>query len=548
MLSRMWQPSRAWRLFGLAALVALVAVVVAIPISAPAKPVPAKKTGSALWVRNPNLNKLPWQEWLGNYAMPGYAVSVVTSDRVLYEKGMGVRQLSFPGRFNPDTITAIASTTKTFAAATVLKLVDEGEVDLDAPITKYLPNFTMPNPALTFTVRDMLRHTTGLPTVPEVLQSVVQKPGELVEREKFNTAYNLAKPFSYANENFIFAGALVEAVTGMSWADYARKVLFKPLGMDRTRGNIDQYNHEWNIGVPHLPMRDGILTPVKFGGQMQPVTAGEWNLRREVGAPDSGGFSTAHDLGRWTQMYLGEGKANGRRILSKASIAALTQQTVLATPVLTTATGHKQSWELLEDELGLDYQYGLGMLTSGVGRYGGLEVLTHRGVERGTRSMILIFPEADLGIAVVQNGHYGNQELMSDGIAWSIADQFLAKEPLDWTEKYRQESNAIEAVPPVKPGNPAPPTLTASELVGDYTDNGLIGTIRVSLQGNQLRWSIGKETGNLIPWTGDSYRVLADWFTGADGLYGVQVGSFVKAPSGAITFTWSNRPYTKPAS
>src|SRR5688500_12581589 len=100
-----------------------------------------------------------------DWEVPGMAVAVVHEGRVLLAKGYGVRELGRPAAVDADTLFAAASTTKAMTAAAIGMLVDEGKLEWDDPVRKFVPELRLADPALadSLTVRDLLTHHTGLP-------------------------------------------------------------------------------------------------------------------------------------------------------------------------------------------------------------------------------------------------------------------------------------------------------------------------------------------------------------------------------------------------
>lgn len=95
---------------------------------------------------------------------PGLGITVVENGRVTLAKGYGVKKLGTQDRCDENTVFGIASNTKAMTAALIAMLVEEGKVEWDAPVTRYLPQFQMSDPAITklMTVRDLLVHRSGL--------------------------------------------------------------------------------------------------------------------------------------------------------------------------------------------------------------------------------------------------------------------------------------------------------------------------------------------------------------------------------------------------
>ena len=140
-----------------------------------------------------------------------------------------------------DILYGVGSVSKTYTAAAVLKLVDEGKVELDAPVTAYLPDFTMADGRYTdITVRMLLNHSSGLPGSTIANGFLLNDPDTLAADtllEELSSQTLKADPgaFSvYCNDGFTLAELVVEAVSGMDFDDYVRQAILEPAGLEDT--------------------------------------------------------------------------------------------------------------------------------------------------------------------------------------------------------------------------------------------------------------------------------------------------------------------------
>lgn len=168
--------------------------------------------------------------------LPGVALAVTAGDRVLLLKGYGVARSGEP--VTARTQFRIGSLSKSFTAAAILQLVEAGEVDLDAPVADYLPEFRVGDPrGGQITVRHLLNHTSGL--ADQAYSAGAHPPaGAIAERvADLASARLVADPgtsFNYFNLNYAVAARLVEVVAGEPFARYVERHLLEPLGMDDT--------------------------------------------------------------------------------------------------------------------------------------------------------------------------------------------------------------------------------------------------------------------------------------------------------------------------
>jgi len=176
--------------------------------------------------------------------IPGLSLVFINGDEPLYTKGFGYADVEKQTPVTPDTLFELASTSKAFTALAALKLESEGLLNLDAPVSRYLPWFyaVYEGQKYKITIRQLLHQTSGIPTrtvsdIPEgdqkdALEQTVRK---LVGIELDNKP---GEAFQYATVNYDIVGAVLEVVSGMSYEDYMHKNILTPIGLTRTRAGI----------------------------------------------------------------------------------------------------------------------------------------------------------------------------------------------------------------------------------------------------------------------------------------------------------------------
>ena len=171
-------------------------------------------------------------------ATPSVAIGVARNGKLVFAKGYGYRNLDDKVLADADTAYGIGSNTKQFTAAAILLLRDAGKLDVDAPVSRYLPD--MPH-GREVTIRNLLTHTGGyaefteLPDVDmlgarpatneEILDTVVSSP----------LGFKPGTKWQYSNTGFVMLATIVERLSGTTYADFLRTRIFEPLGMTRTR-------------------------------------------------------------------------------------------------------------------------------------------------------------------------------------------------------------------------------------------------------------------------------------------------------------------------
>jgi CubicO group peptidase (beta-lactamase class C family) len=179
------------------------------------------------------------EEQMGALHIPGLALALVVDGKVAYARGYGVADGS--GRpVTPDTPFVIGSTSKQFTGIAVEQLVRSGKLELDAPVTRYLPWFgSGSDPHAQVTIRELLSHTSGMDSPGGLGKLEDWDPGDTLEANARRLADEpLAGPpggtFVYDDQNYNLLGYLVEAVSGQPYAAYMQQHVFAPLGLHST--------------------------------------------------------------------------------------------------------------------------------------------------------------------------------------------------------------------------------------------------------------------------------------------------------------------------
>jgi len=153
--------------------------------------------------------------------LPGLSIALIRNGAVVWRHGFGVKDSMTRETVTDDTVFEAASLSKPVFAYAVLKLVDAGKIDLDRPLTEYLPgNYDVgPDPRLSrITARHVLSHTTGFPNWRggDPILKIFFAPGE---------------KFSYSGEGFVYLSKVIEHITGEKLNDFMKRMVFDPLGM-----------------------------------------------------------------------------------------------------------------------------------------------------------------------------------------------------------------------------------------------------------------------------------------------------------------------------
>ncbi len=295
----------------------------------------------------------------------GLAVAIVQNGKVVFQQGFGVRETETNAPITSQTLFRIGSTTKPLTVIALMRLVEAGQLDLDAPVVTYLPQFKV-NPNIT--VRQLLSHTAGLADAAEPFGRT--DPAALRDSiARLNPQSAFTSPgtvFSYANPGFNTAGAILEAITKESYPRYMEEQLFPKLGMTRTLFN-PSLALTYPVAIGHQPTPKGmeVVRPT-------PNNAAE--------APAGLAYSSAQDLSKLLILLLQNGQVEGKSILSARSVQ------MMKTPVLGNPL--------------LQFGYGLGLAIS---ETDGVKMIGHGGEIPGYSTTLETFPDHNLGIVILTN-------------------------------------------------------------------------------------------------------------------------------------------------
>jgi CubicO group peptidase (beta-lactamase class C family) len=183
------------------------------------------------------------QQALEAFNVPGFSVGIIKDGKVVLAEGFGTRMAGKTETVDEHTLFAIASNTKAFISTSILKLHEEGKLDINKPVRDYLPYFALYDEYVSshMMVRDLLCHRAGLGTFSgDFMWYKSDLPAESVIRRisHLPQAYEFRAGYGYTNLMFITAGEVIKAVTGQSWAAYVHENFLEPLGMDRTQTTV----------------------------------------------------------------------------------------------------------------------------------------------------------------------------------------------------------------------------------------------------------------------------------------------------------------------
>lgn len=336
------------------------------------------------------------------HALAGFALGIVTADRVLYRKGFGFAQFTPPYPVTPETVFHLGSITKTCTAIAVMQLWEQGKLDLDAPVNDYLHTYRLAKAqrhAPAVTARHLLTHTAGIGELRTTVFGLPRLTDAL--RPYFGLGARLTSPvplleeyyargltpeiaagvkWAYANHGYATLGQLIEDLSGESFADYLRRHLFEPLGMWHTEAFRSER------------LREHLAQGYQFKHRtLVPAEA------LEVIPRGAGSICTSlEDMCAYMMALLGEGRNAQGQVLTPETLRLMMQPHYQADPRLPTAMG-------------------LGFLLDCCD---GHRIVEHRGGWAGFLSAMYLAPEDGIGVIALMNtaslapGHPGPDQVV----------------------------------------------------------------------------------------------------------------------------------------
>lgn len=326
------------------------------------------------------------QQALAGWDVPGAAVCVVKNGQVIVMKGFGVKEKGGNSLVDENTLFMIGSNTKAFTATALSMLATKNRLSLDDKVQKWMPEFKLHDEWISknILVKDLLCHRLGFETFQgdfTYWTSNLTRKQVIAKMEKVNPLHAFRDQWGYCNAAFLTAGELIPKITGVSWEQFLRDSIFKPLGMNRTLALSADLPAATNTAKAHTFNLQQEIVQVDF-----PLID---NL-----APAGSISSSVNDMSKWVMMLLNNGKLDGKTIVPAVAI----QNTRRPYSIL----GKRGSFRYNRSHYSM---YGLGWF---LGEYEGREIVAHTGGVNGFVTAVTLVPEENLGIIVLTNTDQNN--------------------------------------------------------------------------------------------------------------------------------------------
>ena len=302
--------------------------------------------------------------------IPGLSLAIVKDDKVIYLKGLGVKDVEKNLPVTPDTRFAIGSASKAFTAMLAVMSADDGKLSLDDSPKKFLPYFTLRDPeaAAKITIRDLLAHRSGLNRTDLAMVTGVLNREELIKVAGMaKPTAKLGEKFQYQNVMYAAAGEVVAKAQKSTWDKLIANRIFKPLGMNNSDTTPEdmQKARDYSFGYDY-----NASTKVTRRLPQRSIPAA---------APAGAINSSARDMTQWVRLMLSNGTINGRRLVSEKGFDELVRKQVnISGPV----------------------DYGMGWFLR---QWNGHKVVEHGGNIDGFNAQVALMPDQKLGFVLLTN-------------------------------------------------------------------------------------------------------------------------------------------------
>lgn len=323
---------------------------------------------------------------------PGMSIGILYDQDLIYAKGFGFADVEKKVPVTPQTIFRIASVTKTFTATAIMQLRDQGRLQLDDPIDKYLPWFRIKNKypeAPRITIRQLITHTSGLPreaAFPYWTDNKFPTRTEMIQAlETQETIFPSETRLKYSNLALTLAGEIIVAITGVSYDEFIKKNILDPLGMTST-----------TVYFPDVQKSRLAV------GYSRRLSSGKRNVMPFTNAkgltPSANMSSTLEDLSRFVSLQFKDGPALGSQILKGSTLREM----------------QRVHW------LQPNWQSGWG-LGFGVWRQDDKTVVGHGGWVGGYRTQLSFVPAEKIAVIIMTNADDGDPGYFAEKLITMIS-------------------------------------------------------------------------------------------------------------------------------
>jgi len=440
-----------------------------------------------------------FEKMVKDWDVPSASIGIVKDGELVFAGNYGVKEVGKNDTPDQNTLYAIASNSKAFTSAIIGMLVQEGKLDWNDKVRKYLPYFAVYDDWVSehATIRDLLSHRIGLGTFSgdNIWYKSDRSAEEMIKSIKYvPKAYEFRAGYGYSNVMYITAGELIKTVTGKSWGENVKERILTPVGMDRSIYSLKDLETKGNYAMPHMRKDD----------KNKAIAWTDW----EEVAATGGLISSVSDVSKWMIFNMDHG------IQGKDTLISAAARNMVWTPHNNFIVDHTKP-----NPFDSHFRaYGLGW---GLGDYHGKMRVGHTGGYDGMITAVTMIPEEKLGVVVLTNGT--KSPIMA--ATYYALDQFLGVDTTDWSSTYLDLTNKRMAKDTRIPDRinkrimNTQPTLSENKITGDYQSD-LVGKISILKIGKNLKLIFEYHpllSATLTHWHYDTWKINWDedhaWFS-----------------------------------
>lgn len=418
--------------------------------------------------------------------IPGLSAVLIVDQDIVWQASYGLANIEQGTPVSENTVFKAWSLAKPFTALEIMRLVEEGMIDLDAPITAYLPGLTLNSrfpDGEPITVRRLLTHRSGLPRNSCIHEDEWHFAADALERaaESLHNcflAYPTGSRYHYSNIGYILLGYIVQNKRGQIFPPYMREQLFEPLGMTQSAF--------WSEDLP----------PGSRLGEGQQAVGYAYDDGEQIryeqydiaNIPSSNLYGTAADLAAFVRFIFRGGEVGGEQLISPATLAMMfTEQERDAADTQHMGLGWKIGPALRSDQI----------------------VFHDGGPSEGTGALIAMIPGRNLGVVLL-----ANSTRFESSLSMPIAVELL-----------QAMLETVYGLPAVEPQPAAPYAPQAADLAGFAGDYAVMGQMMaVNPAGDRLQATISGLSFDLLPVSENRFRA-SHW------LYDLGLDSLLPLPT-----------------
>ena len=322
--------------------------------------------------------------------IPGLSLAIVKDGKVVYARGFGARNLKANLPATPDTLYAVGSCAKSFTAMSVMQLQEEGKLNVNDPVSKYLPDFKIGRKVSPIRIHHLLSHSSGIPLLGTVEVEVnrflegdekwvplssVDDLMSYINGAKDEVAAPPGERYFYLNEGYALLGLIVEKVSKMCYEDYVREKILKPLKMDRSGFPNQNLDKDADLATLYFVQRkENTIVPTSA---VLPIDRLEY--------AGGGLMSSVKELANYVIANMSGGVFEGARVLGSKLLKEM----------------HKPCVEVDVPGYFGKSCYGYGWVTNG--DFFGHECVGHIGSILVSNADLRFVPDLNIGVAVASN-------------------------------------------------------------------------------------------------------------------------------------------------